>query len=275
MGLPKYLVIPAAGLGTRMLPLSSVVPKELLPLGKWPILFYTIQEALQSGIEKIVLVLSQEKRFYFEQAFSPKKHLIQKLKSENKEELLEDLLKLDLKNQLHIVTQQKAAGLGHAIYCAYDIIKDQPFCVALPDEFLISQNQNEAEFKQLISAYHSHQKSCISLMKVPTDAVSAYGIGAIGKTLKTDQLFEITAAIEKPPPQEAPSQYAFIGRYVFGPEIWQLLSKLTPGSGGELQLTDAIHQLAQQGILIGHVFQGKRYDIGNIKGYFECLKEFV
>lgn len=272
MNAVKHLVIPAAGLGTRMLPLSAVGPKELLPLGKWPILFYTIQEALQAGIKEIVLVVSPEKRPFFEHAFSPKPHLIHSLKASNKTQFVEDVLKLDLGDHLHIVEQTNPAGLGHAVFCAHKVIGQNPFCVALPDEYLVPAKE-EGELKTLLSIYQSHQKSCISLMKVPKEAVQSYGIGALGKTLEPDTLFEITAAVEKPQPSNTPSQYAFIGRYIFEETMWGFLSELKPGAEGELQLTDAIHQCATSGHLLGHVFQGKRFDVGQLTGYLSCLEK--
>lgn len=271
---PTKIIIPCAGLGTRLLPLSAVIPKELLPIGKWPAVFHTILEAFQAGLKHVVLVVSAEKKDLIRQAFTPKSHLIQALRKAGKEHLIPDLAQLGILERMTLVEQYPLAGLGHAILCAKQVIGDEPFCVALPDEHLRTASEDKNEIHALIQAYTNHSQSCGSLWKVEKTTTASYGIAKLGKQLKNG-VCEIHACVEKPPPKKAPSTSAFIGRYLFTPEVWPHLQSARPGMGGEIQLTDAMHQLALQHKLLGHEFEGERIDVGSLQGYYTCVAHYI
>lgn len=271
---PKKIIIPCAGLGTRLLPISAIIPKELLPIGKWPAVFHTILEAFHAGIQRVVIVASAGKKEFIRQAFTPKGDLIQALNQAGKSHLTQDLARLGLSDRMTIVEQYPLAGLGHAVLCAQDVIGDEPFCVALPDEHFIIPEGEKNELEWLIEAYKTHNKSCVSMMEVPQEALSSYGIAKLGKSLKSD-VYEIQGCVEKPPVNNAPSRFAFIGRYLFEPALWDHLKRLKPGSGGEIQLTDAMNRLADKGTLTGHIFKGERIDTGTYDGYYTCVSRYI
>jgi UTP--glucose-1-phosphate uridylyltransferase len=270
------VIIPCAGLGSRLLPLTAVIPKELLPIGKWPAVFHTIQEAFSAGLKEIILVVSAEKKEMIRHAFSSKESLIQVLKNTGKEALVSDVAQLDLQERITLVEQFPLAGLGHAVLAIQKVIKNEPFCIALPDEHLISRPGKKNELEELLACYESTRKSSVSLIDVPKSDVSRYGIADIKSTdSKVKNRVEIKGCVEKPESSQSPSTLALMGRYLLLPDIWPILSEIKPGIGGEIQLTDAIHSLAQKKGLIGHVFQGDRIDIGHFKGYYECVSHYL
>jgi len=265
----KKAVFPVAGLGTRFLPATKAIPKEMINLVDKPLIQYTVEEAKSSGIETIIFVTGRGKRA-IEDHFDANPELEETLSKTGKEELLKEIKRVSSMIEVVSVRQKRPLGLGHAVLQAKHLIKDEPFTVILPDDIV------DAEvpcIKQLINTYERFKAPVIALKKVPEEEVSRYGV-VKGKEVE-EGLFLIEDMVEKPRPEEAPSNYAIIGRYILTPSVFEKLEETEPGAGGEIQLTDALKKMAQEGPFYGVVFEGTHFDCGNKLGFLKATVHFA
>jgi UTP--glucose-1-phosphate uridylyltransferase len=263
----KKAVIPAAGLGTRFLPATKAQPKEMLPIIDTPTIQYVVQEAVDSGIEDILIISGKGKRA-IEDHFDRNFELEARLENGN-EELYNEIRHLADMANIHFIRQKEINGLGDAIYHARFHTGDQPFAVLLGDTIIDSVIPVT---QQLIDAYAQYRCSVVAVEKVPKERVSRYGIIG-GKKLK-DNVLHINTFIEKPSPEEAPSNLAIAGRYILTPEIYKTLENTPKGKNNELQLTDALFSLSRREDIIASIIEGKRYDIGNKLDYLKTCVEY-
>jgi len=268
----KKAVIPVAGLGTRFLPITKTIPKEMLPIVDKPNLLYIIEEAVQAGIEDIILVQGRNKAS-IEDFFDISYELEDQLLKKNKNNLFDKIK--NIKNMCNIISirQKQALGLGHAVYCAQPIVGDDPFALLLGDELMYTENDKPTVIKQLIDHSQNHNISTVATMEVPEVDVSKYGI--IKVDALSDSRFKIIDVIEKPSLNEAPSRLALPGRYVFNGSVFNYLKDTAPGKNGEIQLTDAMVKLAQKDGLEAITFDGVRYDAGDKFGFLHANIEYA
>ena len=260
----KTVVFPVAGLGSRFLPATKSVAKELFPILNIPLIEYAVDEAKKSGIEKFIFVISREK-LQVARHFETNSKLERELKSKNKK-FLEVITKNRIpKNNIFKVFQEKPLGLGHAIWCARKYI-DGPFAVVLPDDLVFSKTPC---IQQLVDIYKKHKTSVIGIQEVSMDRVNQYGIIKTDNK-KTNDIMTIQDIVEKPSIKRAPSNLAIIGRYVLSYNIIEELSKKQTGAGGEIQLTDALKNSINTSRVLGYKFEGKRFDCGNVMGAIEA-----
>jgi UTP--glucose-1-phosphate uridylyltransferase len=265
----KKAVIPVAGLGTRFLPATKTVPKELLPIVDVPSIQYVVQEAVDAGIEEIIFVTGRGKDG-IEDHFDDAPELEQVLADRGQHELVKMLRRIAEMTEVVSVRQKKPLGLGHAVLCARDLVGDEPFAVMLADDLIDS---DKPCIRQLLEIFEQTEESVVALMEVPEMDVHQYGI-IKGKVLK-ERLYQIEATVEKPPAKEAPSRMAIIGRYVLRPGIFSILQKLPSGKGGEIQLTDGLAQLVCERKVYGCEFLGDRYDIGDKFGFVRATVAYA
>lgn len=265
----RKAIIPAAGLGTRFLPATKAQPKEMLPIVDKPTIQYIIEEAIDSGIEDIMIVTGRGKRA-IEDHFDKSYELEEELKKKGNQDLLS--LVQDISNlvNIHYIRQKEPKGLGHAIYCAKTFIGDEPFAVLLGDDVVDSEVPC---LKQMISVFDEYKTSVIGVQKVPEKEVDKYGI--LNCKLIDDRVYKIKELVEKPEKDKAPSNIAILGRYIITPQIFEYLENATPGKGGEIQLTDALNRLVAKEAMYAYDFMGKRYDVGNRMGFLEATVEFA
>lgn len=266
----KKVVIPAAGLGTRFLPASKAIPKEMLCLVDKPIIQYIIEEAAQAGVEQVVLVTARGKSA-IEDHFDISYELEDTLKKRGKDDLVEACERLHEMVEVISVRQQEPKGLGHAILCAKHVVGNEPFLVMLPDDIVYNPSYPCAS--QLIDVYNKHGCAVVAIMQVPDHMISLYGIVKHEKVEKN--VYRIWDMIEKPAPEEAPSDLGIVAMYLFPPEIFEAIEKTEPGKGGEIQITDAIRRLAGEGTVYGCKFEGQRFDAGDKFGYLEATVHFA
>ncbi|ADL13598.1 UTP--glucose-1-phosphate uridylyltransferase GalU [Acetohalobium arabaticum] len=265
----KKAVIPAAGLGTRFLPATKAQPKEMLPIVDKPTIQYIVEEAVQAGIEDVIIITGRHKRAiedHFDKSFELEVNLAEQGKLERLE-MVKDISNLV---DVHYVRQKEPLGLGHAILCAETFIGDEPFAVLLGDDIVKSDTPVT---KQLIDTFEEKQSTIIGVQKVEDEAVNKYGIVDYSNGNNGD--YKVQDLIEKPSLEEAPSNIAILGRYVITPAIFDILRGTEPGKGGEIQLTDALKTLLDQEDVYAHIFNGRRYDIGNKLGFLEAVVEFA
>ncbi|MCE4971173.1 UTP--glucose-1-phosphate uridylyltransferase GalU [Staphylococcus chromogenes] len=265
----KKAIIPAAGLGTRFLPATKAMPKEMLPILDTPTIQYIVEEAARAGIEDIIIVTGKHKRA-IEDHFDNQKELESTLKDKGKLDLLEKVQhSTDLAN-IFYVRQKEQKGLGHAIWTARQFFGDEPFAVLLGDD--IVQSETPA-IQQLIEQYEVTQKSVIGVQEVPYEETHRYGI--VEPKTKQGRRYEVSQFVEKPAPGTAPSNLAIMGRYVLTPEIFKYLNTQDVGAGGEIQLTDAIERLNQDDSVYAYEFDGTRYDVGEKIGFVKTTLHFA
>ncbi|ERJ11065.1 UTP--glucose-1-phosphate uridylyltransferase protein [Haloplasma contractile SSD-17B] len=270
----KKAVIPAAGLGTRFLPATKAQPKEMLPIVDKPTIQYIIEEAVESGIEEILIITSSTKRS-IEDHFDKSYELEETLKKKGKNDLLKIAQDISNMVNIHYVRQKEAKGLGHAIYCAKTFIKDEPFAVLLGDDIVINKNGQPA-LKQLLDQYEDVQSSVIGVQTVPNEDVSKYGICGPSKSHEPQgRLHKLSTMVEKPKIEDAPSNLAVLGRYVLTPEIFDMLETQSTGAGGEIQLTDSIKRLMDRQAVYAYDFEGMRYDVGDKFGFIKATIDFA
>jgi UTP--glucose-1-phosphate uridylyltransferase len=257
----RKAVIPVAGLGTRFLPATKTVPKELLPIVDIPSIQYVVQEAVDAGIQEIIFVTGRGKDS-IEDHFDEAPELEQVLAERGQNEMIKMLRRIAEMTEVVSVRQKKPLGLGHAVLCARDLVGDEPFAVMLADDLIDSEVPC---IRQLLEVFEQTSESVIALMEVLPEEVHQYGV-IRGKEIR-DRLYQVEATVEKPSAQEAPSRMAIIGRYILRPEIFAILESLPPGKGGEIQLTDGLAQLVQKRKMYGCKFQGQRHDIGDKFGF--------
>lgn len=265
-------VIPAAGLGTRFLPVTKAVPKEMIPIIDKPMIHYIVEEAIASGIEDIVLVTAPHKES-IERYFGHNYELEDRLTKSGKEEWAQSIKKIAQSCNMIFVHQKEPLGLGHAVGVAEPVVGDEPFAVLLGDDLIDAKVPCT---KQLTDIFYQQQKSVVGVMEVPEADVCKYGIVA-GKPLagaKDGKTFTVENMIEKPKVNEAPSRYAIPGRYVLAPQIFKHIRNTRPSKGGEIQLTDALLSLAKSEGLLAHRFEGDRYDTGDRIGYLDATLTF-
>jgi len=267
----RKAVIPAAGFGTRFLPETKAMPKEMLPIVDKPTIQYIVEEILASGIEEILIISGHAKRA-IEDHFDSSPELEQHLLESGKLKVLDEIRKIsDIK--VHYVRQPYMRGLGDAILCAREFVDGEPFGVILGDDIVYTGN-GEPALKQLMDRYYETGSTVVGCQKVPEDKVSSYGI-IRGEGTENPDLLKVVDMIEKPSIKEAPSRFAALGRYVITPDVFDILEQTKPGKGGEIQLTDALRVMAHAEKVYAYNFKGKRYDTGNKLGYLKAVVEFA
>ncbi|MBZ5749077.1 UTP--glucose-1-phosphate uridylyltransferase GalU [Metabacillus rhizolycopersici] len=265
----RKAIIPAAGLGTRFLPATKAMPKEMLPIVDKPTIQYIVEEAVKSGIEDIIIVTGKGKRAiedHFDHAFELEQNLLEK----EKFELLNEVRKASDLVDIHYIRQKEPRGLGHAVWCARKFIGDEPFAVLLGDDIVAS---DEPCLKQLIDQYEETQSSVIGVQTVKDEETHRYGI--IDPLTQDGRRYRVNSFVEKPNQGEAPSNLAIMGRYILKPEIFRYLEQQDIGAGGEIQLTDAIQKLNSEQPVYAYDFKGKRYDVGEKLGFVQTTIEFA
>ena len=267
----RKAVIPAAGLGTRFLPATKALAKEMLPIVDKPTIQFIVEEALASGIEDILVVTGKSKR-YIEDHFDSNFELEYNLKEKGKDDLLK-LVDESTGIRLHFIRQSHPRGLGDAVLQAKAFVGNEPFVVLLGDDLMDINGTKTPLTKQLIDDYEATHASTIAVMPVPHEEVSAYGVIA-PQGEGVNGLYSVETFVEKPNPEDAPSDLAIIGRYLLTPEIFDLLEKQEPGAGNEIQLTDAIDALNKTQRVFAREFKGKRYDVGDKYGYMKTSIEY-
>jgi UTP--glucose-1-phosphate uridylyltransferase len=264
----RTCVFPCAGFGTRFFPATKVIPKEMLPLVDKPILQYGIEEARDSGLDKLIVVSSKGKDTIFDH-FDRTAELERSLRERGKDELLAEVDAVSRMVDLIGVRQKEALGLGHAVLTARDAVGNEPFGVVLPDDVILAEVPVLAQMR---SVFEDTGRPVVALMEVSEEETSRYGIVA-GERV-TDRRFRITEMVEKPK-KNPPSRYAIIGRYILPPSVFPLLEQTGQGAGGEIQLTDALAELVRQGEFYGYVFEGTRYDAGEKLGYLKATVDYA
>ena len=267
----RKLVIPAGGLGTRFLPATKVIPKEMLALVDKPILQYGVEEAIASGIEQIIIVTGRGKGA-MEDHFDISYELDATLERKGKTELLEVSRAVSSMAKISYVRQKEPLGLGHAVLCARELVGDEPFAVLLPDDVIDAETPC---LKQMIGVFNERGGSVLATMTIEGAGISAYGVLAGEQDASNAKIYNCTGMVEKPKLEDAPSKQAIIGRYVLTPKIFELLEKTRPGAGGEIQLTDGIKALLKEEKVFGYTFDGKRFDAGDKFGMLQATVEFA
>ncbi|UOY91148.1 UTP--glucose-1-phosphate uridylyltransferase GalU [Ectobacillus sp. JY-23] len=265
----KKAIIPAAGLGTRFLPATKAMPKEMLPIVDKPTIQYIVEEAVASGIEDIIIVTGKGKRAiedHFDHAFELEQNLLEK----EKYALLEEVQKSSKMVDIHYIRQKEPKGLGHAIWCARKFIGDEPFAVLLGDDIVQAETPC---LRQLMDEYERTLSSVIGVQTVPENVTHRYGI--VDPISQTGRRYGVRNFVEKPKQGTAPSNLAIMGRYILTPEIFAFLEKQETGAGGEIQLTDAIQKLNEIQRVFAYDFEGRRYDVGEKLGFIETTIEFA
>jgi len=265
-------LFPAAGYGTRFLPATKAVPKEMLPILTKPLLQYGVEEALSAGINNMAIVTGRGKRS-IEDHFDNSYELESQLMGTSKEHYLKEIKDVIKKSTFTYVRQQEMLGLGHAILTGESLIGNEPFAVILADDLCDCNDQGV--ISQMIKVYNKHQCSIIAIEEVPENETDKYGIIAAHKIDGSDNTFLVTDMVEKPEIGKAPSNMAIIGRYILTPDIFDILRNVSPGKNHEIQITDALLAQAKKGKVIAYKFNGKRFDCGGIKGYLEAIKHFA
>lgn len=264
----RKAIIPAAGLGTRFLPATKAMPKEMLPILDKPTIQYIVEEAIDSGIEDIIIVTGKGKRAiedHFDHAFDLEQNLMEK----GKYELLEKVQESSKVN-IHYIRQKEPKGLGHAVWCARNFVGDEPFAILLGDDIVQAERPC---LRQLMDEYEKTLSSVIGVMNVKDEETHRYGV--IDPIEHYGRRYQVRKFVEKPAPGTAPSNLAIIGRYILTPEIFMFLDKQQTGAGGEIQLTDAIENLNGIQRVFAYEFEGRRYDVGEKLGFVETTVEFA
>ena len=268
----KKCLFPAAGYGTRFLPATKAVPKEMLPILTKPLLQYAVEEALSAGMNNMAVVTGKGKQA-IEDHFDRSLELEMQIKGTQKEELLKEVSEVCKNSTFTYVRQKQMLGLGHAILTGEPLIGSEAFAVHLADDLCI--NNGDSVLTQMVEIYNKYQCSVIAIEEVPMDQTDKYGVIAGDLVDGTDDTYRVTDMIEKPDPKDAPTNMAIIGRYVLTPDIFDILRNTKPGKGGEIQITDALLTQAKQGKVIAYKFKGKRFDCGSVKGYVEATNYFA
>jgi UTP--glucose-1-phosphate uridylyltransferase len=267
----RKAVFPAAGFGTRFLPATKVIPKEMLALVDKPIIQYGVEEALAAGCDQIIIVIARGKTA-IEDHFDTSYELEASLEKRGKKELLEISRKVSNMAEISYVRQKEAKGLGHAVLMAKDLVGDEPFAVILPDDVIDGPTPC---LKQMIDVFDHVQGSILATQVVEGPAISAYGVLDGAPRKDNPRIIEARGMVEKPKLEDAPSKNAIIGRYILTPAIFELLEKIEPGAGGELQLTDGIKGLLKTEKVYGYSFEGIRHDAGDKLGMLKATVDFA
>ena len=268
----KKCLFPAAGYGTRFLPATKAVPKEMLPILTKPLLQYGVEEALNAGITNMAIVTGRGKRSiedHFDNAFE----LEYQLKGTNKEYLLKEIQQIILDSTFTYVRQRKMLGLGNAILTGESLIGNEPFAVILADD--LCDSSDEGVISNMIEIYNKYQCSIVAIEEIPINHSNKYGIIEGNLINGSSSLYEVTNMIEKPEAKDAPSNMAIIGRYILTPDIFGILKNIKPGLGDEVQITDALNIQAKKGKVLAYKFKGQRFDCGSVEGYVNATNHFA
>ncbi|MBS6007245.1 MAG: UTP--glucose-1-phosphate uridylyltransferase GalU [Clostridium baratii] len=266
----RKAIIPAAGLGTRFLPATKAQPKEMLPIVDKPTIQYIIEEAIDSGIEEILIITGRSKKC-IEDHFDKSVELELELSKAGKNELLELVRDISDMVDIHYIRQKEPKGLGHAIHCAKTFVGDEPFAILLGDD--IVYNDEKPCLKQLIDCYDEYKTSILGVQTVPEENVCKYGI--VDGIEVEDRVCKVKGLVEKPKVEESPSNVAILGRYIVTPKIFEILERTKPGKGNEIQLTDALLELINEEAMYAYNFEGRRYDVGDKQGFLEATVEYA
>jgi len=266
----KRCLFPAAGYGTRFLPATKAMPKEMLPVMAKPLIQYGVEEAVEAGMDIMAIITGRGKRA-IEDHFDISYELEHQIKGSSKEHLLDDIRELIGRCTFTYTRQIEMKGLGDAIYKGRVLIGDEPFAVLLADD-LCTHEGGEGVLAQMVRVYNKYRCSIVAVQEVPMEQVHKYGVVA-GKQID-DDLFMVDTMVEKPDPDEAPSNLAIIGRYILTPDIFSLIEQTEPGKGGEIQITDALMAQAKKGMVMAYKFKGRRFDCGSIDGFVEATNYF-
>ncbi|MEJ2308967.1 MAG: UTP--glucose-1-phosphate uridylyltransferase GalU [Gammaproteobacteria bacterium] len=262
----RKCLFPAAGYGTRFLPATKAMPKEMLPIVDKPLIQYGVEEAVSAGMTNICMVTGRGKRALADH-FDTSYELEHQIKGSSKEELLKEIRDL-IEQCVFTYTRQKAMlGLGHAVLTGEALVGNEPFGVILADDLCINA-EGDSVMKQMAKIYEEHQCCVVAIEEVPLDEIHKYGV-IVGEKL-SDDLYRISDMVEKPAKEEAPSNLAIIGRYILTPDIFDVIRETPPGLGGEIQLTDALLHMAKLGKVLGYRFKGTRYDCGSLDGFVKA-----
>jgi UTP--glucose-1-phosphate uridylyltransferase len=267
----RKAVIPAAGLGTRFLPATKAQPKEMLPIVDKPTIQYIVEEAINAGIESILIVTGRGKR-NIEDHFDKSYELESELERKGKSSLLEIVEDISNLVDVYYVRQKEAKGLGHAIGCAKAFIGNEPFAVLLGDDIVVSE---KPAIGQLMDVFDEYNKTVLGVQRVPKEDLNKYGIVDPAVKSKEYRLHKVADMVEKPSLKTAPSNLAILGRYIITPEIFDILEHQKPGKGGEIQLTDALKTLCGTQGMYAYEFEGRRYDVGDKLGFLKATVEFA
>jgi len=265
----RKAIIPAAGLGTRFLPATKAQPKEMLPIVDKPTIQYIIEEAIASGITEIIIVTGRSKRS-IEDHFDKSVELELELERNNKQEMLDMVRKISDMANIYYIRQKEPRGLGHAILTARDFVGNEPFAVLLGDDVVVSKKPCLA---QMIDVYNEYKTSVLGVQKVPHEVVNKYGI--VNCKEVDDRVYKVRDLVEKPKIEDAPSDIAILGRYIITPAVFSYLETQDAGTGGEIQLTDALLRLAKDEAMYAYDFKGHRYDVGTKTGFLQANIEFA
>ena len=266
----RKAVIPAAGYGTRFLPVTKAIPKEMIPIVDKPVIQYIVEEALQSGIEEILIITGHGKRA-IEDHFDTNIDLELQLRQQGKDQLLQLVQDISSIN-IHYIRQKHMRGLGDAIRCAESFIDNEPFAVLLGDD--VVYNPEQPALKQMMDAFSRLGATMLGCQEVPQELVSRYGI-VQGQPTDDDRVVKLIDMVEKPAVDEAPSRLAALGRYILTPDIFEILRRVQPGKGGEIQLTDALRLMADREAVYAYTFSGRSYDTGNKLGFLKATVEYA
>jgi len=258
-------LFPVAGYGTRFLPATKAIPKEMLPVLVQPLIQYGVEEAMSAGITTMAMVTSKHKQA-IKNHFEPHTDIEASIKGTDKEEHLSEVNRISKQCDFTYINQQQMLGLGHAIYTGKPLIGNETFAVVLPDD--LCANNGDSVLTQMTKIYEQHPECCIvAIEEVPMDEVDKYGV-IDGELLQgSNDAYRVKSMVEKPSPDEAPTNLAIIGRYILTPEIFDVLENTAPDKNGEIQITDALMTLAKEGKVIAYKFQGTRFDCGSVKGH--------
>ena len=268
----KKCLFPAAGYGTRFLPATKAVPKEMLPILTKPLMQYGVEEALSAGITNMAIVTGRGKRA-IEDHFDNAYELESQLSGTSKESYLKDIKEIIKKSTFTYVRQKQMLGLGHAILTGEPLIGDEPFAVVLADD--LCDFDGDGVISQMIEVYNQYQCSVIAIEEVPMNQTHKYGIIAGNLVDNSDDTYRVTDMVEKPEEESAPSNMAIIGRYILTPDIFNILKSIEPDKNGEIQITDALLVQAKQSKVIAYKFKGRRFDCGGIEGYIQATNYFA
>lgn len=262
----KKCLFPAAGYGTRFLPATKAMPKEMLPVVNKPLIQYGVEEALEAGLREIAMVTGRGKRA-LEDHFDISYELEHQIQGTDKEKYLVGIRRLIDECSFSYTRQVEMKGLGHAILSGRPLIGDEPFAVALADDLCFNLG-GDGVLQQMVKLYNQFRCSIVAIQEVPPEETSKYGV--IAGELIRDDIYRVNSMVEKPKPEDAPSNLAIIGRYILTPDIFDLIENTEPGKGGEIQITDALMKQAQDGCVIAYKFKGKRFDCGGAEGYIDA-----
>ncbi|WP_159739471.1 UTP--glucose-1-phosphate uridylyltransferase GalU [Vibrio atypicus] len=262
----KKCLFPAAGYGTRFLPATKSMPKEMMPVVNKPLIEYGVEEAINAGMESMCIVTGRGKHTLMDH-FDKNYELEHHIEGTNKEELLVDIRNIIDSANFTYIRQQEMKGLGHAILTGRELVGDEPFAVVLADDLCVNIG-GDGVLDQMVNLYKQFRCSIVAVQEVPKEDVHKYGVIA-GESIRDDLLL-INDMVEKPAPGAEPSNLAIIGRYILTPDIFELIESTEPGKGGEIQITDALLQQAQKGCVIAYKFKGERFDCGSVEGYLDA-----